>query len=144
MADATKPRSAVEAHDRDALVRQAELIISNVLRGGVLISAAIITIGVVMFYVHYFTTSAAASSANIFPATLGQVGSGLSHGSPIAIIMLGLLILLATPIFRVAVSIIAFALEHDQQYVIITLIVLTVLLGSFFFLGPALNLFSKR
>lgn len=144
MADATEPRPAVEAHERDALVRQAELIISNVLRGGVLLSGAIIAAGVVMFYIHYLTTSAAAGADTHFPATLGEVGAGLAHGNPLAVITLGLLVLVATPVFRVAVSIIAFAIERDMLYVIITLIVLAVLLGSFFFLGPALDLFAKR
>lgn len=144
MADATESHSTVEAGDRDALVRQAELIISNVLRGGVLLSAGTIAIGVALFYVRYFTSSTPHSAATTFPASLGQVGAGLAHGNPLAIIALGLLILLATPIFRVAVSIVAFALERDRQYVLITVIVLATLLGSFFFLGPALDLFAKR
>lgn len=144
MADATKPRPAVGARDRDALVRQAELIISNVLRAGVLLSAAIIAVGVVWFYLRYFAVGAAGSASTHFPASLGQVGAGLAHGNPLALITLGLLVLLATPIFRVAVSIVAFTLEHDRQYVVITVIVLAILLASFFFLGPALSLFSKR
>ena len=44
-----------------------------------------------------------------FPHTLGGVGTGLVHGDPPAVIALGLLILLATPVVRVAVSIVAFA-----------------------------------
>lgn len=144
MADMADHRPAAEAHERNMLVRQAELIISNVLRGGVLLSAAIIAAGVVLFYVRYFAAGASGSASIHVPASLGQVGAGLAHGNPLAIITLGLLVLLATPVLRVAVSIVAFALERDRQYVIITLIVLVILLASFFYLGPALDLLSKR
>jgi uncharacterized membrane protein len=50
---------------------------------------------------------------------------------PQAVITLGLLLLIATPVLRVAVSVVAFALEHDRRYVIITLIVMTILIISF-------------
>ena len=47
-----------------------------------------------------------------------------------AIIQLGLLLLIATPVARVLFSAIAFALERDSMYVVITLIVLAILLYS--------------
>ena len=125
--------------DKDALVRQAELIISGVLLGGVLLSAAIIVIGVVMFYIHPVP-----AGHGQFPSNLAETISGLANGNPLAVVVLGLLILLATPILRVAVSILAFLAERDMQYVIITCIVLVVLLSSFFFLGPALSLFTAH
>jgi len=43
---------------------------------------------------------------------------------------LGLLLLIATPIARVAFSIVGFALERDRMYVVFTLIVLAILLYS--------------
>ena len=45
-----------------------------------------------------------------------------------AIIQLGLLLLIATPVARVLFSAIAFAIERDCMYVVITLIVLAILL----------------
>jgi len=42
-----------------------------------------------------------------------------------------LLLLIATPIARVAFSVVGFAIERDRLYVIFTLIVLAVLLYSF-------------
>ena len=54
---------------------------------------------------------------------------------PQSIIALGLLLLIATPILRVAVSIIAFALERDYRFVVITAIVLVILILSNFLLG---------
>lgn len=144
MPDSVEQPPAVKERNQDALVRQAELIISNVLRGGVLLSAAVIALGVILFYAHYLTAGSPANAATTFPASLGEVGAGLAHGNPLAIIALGLLILLATPVFRVAVSIVAFVLERDRQYVVITLIVLAILLCSFFFLGPALDLLAHH
>jgi uncharacterized membrane protein len=46
------------------------------------------------------------------------------------IIQLGLLLLIATPVARVAFSVVAFALERERLYVIVTLAVLAVLLFS--------------
>lgn len=51
-----------------------------------------------------------------------------------AFIQLGLLLLIATPVARVAFSMAAFALERDRTYVILTAIVLAVLLYSL--IGP--------
>lgn len=117
--------------DRQRLIRQAELVISYVLRGGVLVSAAIILAGVIAFYRDYLTTPERAPSVTAFPHTLPDVAAGLAHGDPLAIIALGLLVLLITPVVRVAVSIIAFALERDWRYVAITALVLLILLVSF-------------
>jgi uncharacterized membrane protein len=49
---------------------------------------------------------------------------------PAAIIQLGILILIATPVARVAFSVFAFAEERDWMYVVVTLIVLALLLFS--------------
>ena len=122
---------------RMSLVRQAEVMISNVLRGGVLFSAAVILVGVVLYYTR---PRATAASALTYPHSLGQVIPGIQAGNAEAIITLGLLILLATPVLRVAVSIGAFALEHDWLYVSITVLVLTLLLSSILILG---DLFGK-
>jgi uncharacterized membrane protein len=46
------------------------------------------------------------------------------------LIQLGLLVLLATPLVRVAFSVLAFALQRDRTYVVVTSIVLAVLLYS--------------
>lgn len=116
--------------DQDAIVHRAELVISNVLRGGVLLSAAIIAAGVILFYVRS-AQAAGGLRDHPFPHTLAAVFSGIALGDPIAIIALGLLLLLATPVVRVAVSIFAFALERDWRYVAITTLVLGILIASF-------------
>jgi len=55
-----------------------------------------------------------------------QVLGGRSRG----IIQFGLILLIATPVVRVAFSAVAFAFEKDHLYIAITLIVLTILLYS--------------
>ena len=58
--------------------------------------------------------------------------SGLAALRPVAIAQAGLIVLVATPVVRVATSVAAFALEGDRLYAAITLGVLAILLGSLF------------
>ncbi|HET9979110.1 MAG TPA: DUF1634 domain-containing protein [Ktedonobacterales bacterium] len=111
----------------DQRLRQAELVISHVLRGGVVVSAAIILIGAVWFYLQMAIAGHAALG---YPHTFGGIIRRLFHGEPLAMVALGLLILLLTPILRVAISIVVFALEHDWLYTVITITVLIILLVS--------------
>ncbi len=113
-------------------------VLSNVLRFGVIISTAIIAFGFLIFLFHY--SSASASSyiqyyANKIPhgsfgVSLSSIASGLVLLNPFSIIELGLLILLATPVSRVFLSIILFEVEGDRRYVYITTGVLLILLFS--------------
>ncbi|MGH7069957.1 MAG: DUF1634 domain-containing protein, partial [Acetobacteraceae bacterium] len=105
----------------DSLIRKTELIISGVLRGGVLLSVTVIFGGVVYLYVQKFSSGL---THNTYPDTLRSLLAGLIAGNPISVIVFGLMILLATPVVRVAVSIVAFAIEEDRTYVVITSLVL--------------------
>lgn len=108
-------------------------IIGWILQGGVVLSAIIIAFGLLLLP----TRPGGLSPQRLldFPQTLGQVGEGLLILRPQAVIALGLIVLIATPVLRVAVSLIVFAFERDRKYVIITFVVLTILLFSMFFLG---------
>jgi uncharacterized membrane protein len=107
-----------------------ELLISAVLRGGVLLSAAIIALGTATFFWGALTGHASANEG-AFPHTVGDTLAGVGAGHPAAIIVLGLLVLLATPLLRIIVSAVIFARERDWRYVAITLLVLAILLLSF-------------
>ena len=120
----------------DGLIRKTELVISGVLRGGVLLSVAVILAGVCYYYALRLLGHLPYTT---FPDTLAEVGAGLKAGQPTAIITAGLLVLLATPVLRVAVSIVAFAIEKDRTYIIITAIVLAILLFSIFGIGTYLG-----
>jgi uncharacterized membrane protein len=60
------------------------------------------------------------------------MGHGLTTGDPATIIQLGVLLLIATPVARVAFALVAFAIERDRLYVAVSATVLAVLLFSFF------------
>src|SRR5262245_9712237 len=87
---------------------QMDQSISVVLRGGVLLSAGLLILGAILFAI-----SALRSGSPAFPSTyphsLRDVISGLAQGDPLAILALGLLVLLLTPVARVLISIFAFA-----------------------------------
>jgi uncharacterized membrane protein len=109
---------------------EMDRIISYVLRGGVLLSAGLLILGAILY-----TISALRSGSPAFPSTyphsLSDVFRGLVRGDPLAILALGLIVLLLTPVARVLISIFAFARERDWLYVGITTLVLLILLVSF-------------
>jgi uncharacterized membrane protein len=61
-------------------------------------------------------------------SSYGSVISSIRHGQAFGVISLGLLVLLFTPVMRVAISIVAFLLERDWLYTVITTAVLLLLL----------------
>jgi uncharacterized membrane protein len=74
--------------------------------------------------------------AGAFPRSAAWFLHGLLRFDGQAVIVAGLLLLIATPVIRVAVSMFAFARERDRTYVAITATVLVLLLLSFL-LGKA-------
>lgn len=110
-----------------------EQIIGNLLRAGVVIAAAVVFVGGVMYLVQhgsaapdYHTFHAVPDNLRSLPGIMHEAMALQSRG----IIQLGLLLLVLTPVSRVAFSAIGFLEERDRMYVIITLIVLSVLLFS--------------
>ena len=109
------------------------LIVSYVLLIGVLISAALIAVGFVLALAVGWQTSLLGSAApNGGTADFGRILRGLLALTPTAIVQLGLVVLVLTPVVRVATSLIAFAIERDRLYVLITLAVFAVLIASIF------------
>ena len=67
---------------------------------------------------------------------LSSVSNSLAFphlGQSASIVQLGVVLLIATPIARVAFTLVAFAIQRDRTYVIITLIVLGLLLYGLLF-----------
>ena len=98
-------------------------LVSYSLRVGVFVSALLSVVGLSVW--------AAAGFKNIVP-TMGSriaetIGSAVG-GDASGIIYLAIAILIATPVFRVAVSSVYFARERDSKYVLISLAVLSMLL----------------
>lgn len=112
---------------------QVEVVIGNLLRIGVMLSAIVVLIGGVIYLAHYGNTTPDHRVFHGEPAALESpigVVRKVGTGSGEAIIQLGLLLLIATPIARVAFSVFAFAVQRDGLYVFVTLIVLSMLLFS--------------
>jgi len=110
-----------------------QILIGNLLRTGVMLAAAVVLFGGGIYLAHHGFTE---PQYRVFKGepkelctVLGIVKGALTFQGR-SLIQLGLLLLIATPVVRVAVSVGAFAVQRDRLYVAITLIVLTILLYS--------------
>lgn len=115
-----------------------ERLISIVLRTGVLLSMAVIVLGVVLTFAHhpdYFRSRPAlgelTDASLTYPHTLSSVVAGARAGHGQAVAMLGILLLVLTPIVRVGMSVVLFLLQRDKLYAAITVTVLVLLIVSF-------------
>jgi uncharacterized membrane protein len=113
--------------------QRVEEIVGNLLRAGVLLAAIAVSAGGLVYLVRYGGTTPDYRVFHGEPADLrsvsGIVTDALEWRSR-GVIQLGLLLLVATPVARVAFSIFAFAHQRDLTYVFITSIVLGILLYS--------------
>lgn len=111
--------------------KDLQFFIGNILRFGVLISMAIVFIGLSLFLVENrgsmvdFSTFDIGSSFDI-----KSFWSALLSFQSAAIIHLGIICLIITPVLRVVFAIIGFALENDHLYVVISSIVLLIIVAS--------------
>jgi uncharacterized membrane protein len=115
--------------------RRMEIIMGRLLQAGVLLASAVVLVGAVLYLreyrdkpVNYRTFSVEAADLR-YPVRLFQL---LGTGDPAAIVQLGILLLIATPVARVLFAVVGFAIERDRLYVCISLVVLTVLLFGLF------------
>jgi uncharacterized membrane protein len=117
-----------------------EEIVGNLLRVGVSLSAFVVSMGAVIYLARHGREPANYRVFHGEPSDLRSL-SGIVrdafHLRGRGIIQLGLLLLIATPVARVAFSIWGFAEEHDRLYMIFTGIVLIVLLYSLLGSGSA-------
>ena len=110
-----------------------EAQVGMLLRIGVLSAAVVILLGGVLFLVHHGRSVVDFTVFNGTPQELRRPSSILLralHGDDLAIIQCGILMLIATPVARVAFSIFVFLEERDFLYVTISALVLLILLYS--------------
>lgn len=122
-------------------VRQVELAISWVLRIGVIVSVLVIGAGLLLMFMHHpeqarlwddgSSYHALVQPGAHFPHSLAQLRAALAAGAGSGVVVLGVLLLILTPVLRVAVSVLSFVYERDPPMVLVTLFVLTVLVLSF-------------
>lgn len=112
-----------------------EHIVGMLLRAGVIIAAIIVLTGGVLYLMQHGSERNNYREFHGVPHNLQTVSGVVKDAFALrseAVIQLGLLLLILTPVARVALSVVSFTLQGDRMYVIITLIVLGVLLFSLF------------
>lgn len=120
---------------------RVELCISDLLRWGVALSLILLTLGTVFGFLQPGEYGRAGGTPEDFHRllthpdltmlTLPGFLDAAAHLRGEALIAPGLLLLIATPVLRVAVSVFAFVLERDRIYIAITTAVLALVLLSF-------------
>jgi uncharacterized membrane protein len=108
-----------------------EIIIANLLRTGVILAAAVVSVGGAAFLMqqgHELPAYHCFLGEPESHRTLKGIVTAAAHFEALAVIQLGLLLLIATPIARVAFALVAFGMEKDRMYMAITTVVLAVLL----------------
>jgi uncharacterized membrane protein len=116
--------------------QRIETWVGVLLRTGVMLAAAIVLTGGILYLAHTPGPRPDYSHFHAEPLQFTQFTSilhGVATLNPESIIMLGLLVLIATPVARVLMCIVGFLFERDRLYVAISAIVLAILLYSLFF-----------
>lgn len=113
--------------------RRLEEIIGNLLRTGVLVAAAVVSLGGLFYLVQHHADSV---NYKTFVEdadgvrTFSEISHAVARLEPTGWIQLGLLLLIATPVARVVMAIVGFALERDRLYTVVSVIVLVILVAS--------------
>ena len=123
-----------EAAARDQIRdQQIEDALARLLIAGVALAAAVVLAGGLVYLFrhgvaapHYRVFDGGSGDLRGVRGILREVAAGRGRG----LIQLGLVLLIATPVARVVVSLVAFARQRDLLYTVFTLIVLGVLASS--------------
>ncbi len=115
--------------------RKVEDLVGNLLRAGVTLAALVVFCGAVVYLARHGAEPAdyrvfhgEANQLRTIPGVLREAFAFQGRG----IMQLGLLLLIATPVARVVLSILGFAAERDRMYVGFATMVLAILLYSLF------------
>ena len=110
-------------------------MMGTLLRIGVLLSALIVVFGGILFFIQHPGEIIDYSTFKDEPGRLKNVREIIREAFTFrsrAVIQLGILLLIATPVARVVFSFFGFILEKDRTYTVITFIVLIILFSSVF------------
>ena len=120
---------------------EVELRVGALLKAGVITATILVALGGVVYLAKYGATSAHHETFTGEPGDLKRLGGIFKAAADFrgrGLIQLGVLILLATPVARVAFSLYTFVLQRDRTYMLITAFVLLLLLGSLFQIWAAI------
>ena len=112
---------------------EVDQLLGNLLRIGVIVATIVTAVGGVLYLAHHGFEPTDHRVFRGEPAELRHVGSivrGALTLHSAAIVQLGLVLLIATPVARVAMSLVAFILQRDRVYIVVTSIVLALLIYS--------------
>jgi uncharacterized membrane protein len=112
-----------------------EIAISRMLRAGVSLAALVVLVGGILYLLRAHGVEPDYRHFHGLPSPADRIApvlEGVRHLDSRSIIQLGILLLIATPIMRVAFCVFSFAAQRDKLYVVVSGIVLIVLLCSFF------------
>jgi uncharacterized membrane protein len=107
-----------------------ESVMGSLLITGVIVSGVVVLFGGIIYLFHMGSSSPHYKAFSGEPSGLRsvkQIFNGVIHFDSLAVIQLGLVLLIATPIARVIFSVVGFLAEKDYLYVIISLIVLIII-----------------
>lgn len=110
-----------------------QLLLGRVLRAGTIISVSIVFIGGIIYISRHGQTIADYTVFRPIPDFVKHAGSLVGGAFALkgqAIVQLGIILLIATPILRVIFSTIGFVLEKDYMYTGISLLVLLIIFIS--------------
>ena len=113
-----------------------EQLIGRLLQIGVVVAAAVTIVGGVLLLAQHGSDIPNYSVFHGGPnyvTSLGGIARGVLDLRSESIVQLGLVLLIATPVARVACTLVAFILQRDRTYVVITTIVLVILLYGLVF-----------
>ncbi len=113
--------------------KDIQIILGTLLRVGVIASIAVVFIGGLIYLFSNHSNVVDYAKFNPGRSGLSSIGAilvGLAARDGAAIIQLGAVLLIFTPIARVVFSIFSFLIERDYLYVLIGLMVLSVILYS--------------
>ncbi|WP_448697303.1 DUF1634 domain-containing protein [Mucilaginibacter sp. AW1-3] len=125
----------MKTENRSFKDKDIRLSIGSLLRWGVLLSMMVVTIGGVIYlyrHGHDISDYSTFKQQPDFTRNVAAIIQGVFTIKGRAIIQLGILLLIATPIMRVLFSAVGFFLEKDYLYVAITVLVLVIIMSSMF------------
>jgi uncharacterized membrane protein len=111
---------------RDDLPPSMTRWISSTLRVGVGLSAALALVGLGILLTGPENAFTAATVLGT-PFSSSVFLSGLAHGHAVDILLLAFIVLIATPLVRVVISVVLFARIGDRPFTVLTLTVLLLL-----------------
>jgi len=132
----TRPRLQVDRPSESAEPggHPMELWISYVLRAGVMTAGIIIFVGVILFLVlgppaggPHRLNDIIGNGGQSISVSPRSIGHQIAAGSSIAVIQLGVLVLILTPLMRVGMTVFLFFAQRDRVFVAITSVVFIVL-----------------